>query len=126
MKYLILIATVLTLTACAGSSEDVAKAQGLGIPLVVNHSTVGTPDYAQGMPVYIGFTNASSRPVKYIDFEVEPFNRYGDVQRSDIGRKWTSHDTQPLGHLIQHSANIPICRFSPTPCKQPHCHYLSL
>jgi hypothetical protein len=72
MKYLILIATVLTLTACAGSSEDVAKAQGLGIPLVVNHSTVGAPDYAQGMPVYIGFTNVSSRPVKYIDFEVEP------------------------------------------------------
>lgn len=90
MKNLLIITTVLTLTACAGSSENATKAQGLGIPLVVNHLTVGAPDHAEGMPVNIGFSNASSRAIKYIDFEVQPFNRYGDAQRSDIGGKSTT------------------------------------
>ena len=90
MKNLLIITTLLTLTACAGSSENIAKAQSMSIPLVVNHITVGAPDAAEGMPVYIGFTNTSTRAIKYIDFEVQPFNRYGDAQRSDIGGKSTT------------------------------------
>ena len=87
MKSFVLVLILIYICSCAVNSDDLLKAQALGVPVVIHHLTVGAPNYASGMPVNIGFSNASNKSIKYLDFEVEPFNQYGDPQVSEIGNK---------------------------------------
>jgi hypothetical protein len=87
MKYFVLALILISATGCTVNSDDLLKAQALGVPVVIHHLSVGAPNYANGMPVNIGFSNASDKPIKYFDFEVEPFNQYGDPQVSEIGNQ---------------------------------------
>jgi len=55
------------------------------LPLLITNIHVGAPDSAGGANVNVNFINISNQPIKYALFDVIPYNRVGDVQRSDIG-----------------------------------------
>ncbi|MBW7473881.1 hypothetical protein K0T92_03920 [Paenibacillus oenotherae] len=58
------------------------KARGI---LRVSKVYPGEPNSADGVNLYVHWTNKSDKTIKYIYFEVVPYNAVGDIVSSDIG-----------------------------------------
>ncbi|BBI31902.1 hypothetical protein [Cohnella abietis] len=58
----------------------------------------GKPNSADGVDLYIHWTNKSNKTIKYIYFDVVPINAVGDIVSSDIGGRSTfrAKDTGPI------------------------------
>ena len=82
---------VLGLAAFGGckTSGMVAVEQGRAsdVPVIIQEIGTRYPNSAGGVDVRISFVNASEKTIKYIYFFVDPYNRVGDKERSEIGRK---------------------------------------
>ena len=88
----IIVLFAVFLTAC-GYSEKVAmleydeEAKKAGILLLIDRMEVGYPNSAGGVTVSIGSTNISNKKIKYIYYDVEPYNAVGDIVQGEISRR---------------------------------------
>ncbi len=57
---------------------------------------VSKPNSVGGVSVYIGFKNMSDKTIKYITFEVVPYNAVGDIMRCEI-RDYANFGCQATG-----------------------------
>ena len=57
---------------------------------------VSKPNSVGGVSVYIGFKNMSDKVIKYITFEVVPYNAVGDIMRCEI-RDYANFGCQATG-----------------------------
>ena len=56
-------------------------------PILVGNLTTYKPNSAGGVDVRIQFWNNSQQTIKYVYFDVTPYNRVGDKTRSEVGGK---------------------------------------
>jgi hypothetical protein len=122
------IFTVLLLISCCGSPHSyeekarmkkeqfhvdlrmkhqgaVASAKAVGMPIVIYRSECGYPNIVGGIDVSIYFINISEKTIKYVTFEVIPYNAVGDVVASEIGGEITAY-LKETGPIESGKANI--------------------
>ena len=58
-----------------------------GLPLLISRFRIGDPNSAGGVLVQFIFENLSEKEIKYVYFEVTPYNRVNDIAPSQIGGK---------------------------------------
>ena len=70
-----------------------------GKTFLITYSDTGYPNSAAGVDAYINVVNLSSKNIKYIKYQVTPYNAVGDVQRGTVRRRSISKlsDTGPYG-----------------------------
>lgn len=56
-----------------------------GKPFIISGVEVHWIDSVGGVDIGIGSDNISNKTVKYVRYEVTPYNQVGDIQRSEIG-----------------------------------------
>ncbi|WP_273205203.1 hypothetical protein [Marinobacter subterrani] len=85
-----LLLPLIVLQGCANTLQnhpDVVSARANGVPIFIYGKYVDTPNSAGGVGVKFRFQNLSEKTIKYVYFEVVPYNEVGDVAHSEIGRK---------------------------------------
>ncbi len=70
--------------------EMIRHARNVGVPVIINRLRITDPNYVGGVDVDVNFFNASDKTIKYLTFEVIPYNGVGDIVRSQIGGKTTA------------------------------------
>ena len=105
------------LTGCIGmpSPEEIQRRQAetdqrnshlqhaisLGLPVYVNSKVLQGPNSVGGASVMYSLRNISSKPVKYINLHLVPYNSVGDAVPSEVGGKkdaWVKF-TGPLASM---------------------------
>lgn len=80
---------VIGLALCAGilssCAAGVSNIQDNEAPVRLSHLSAGPPDYAGGIGARMSFSNVGDKAIKYLRFTAAPYNRVGDLQKSDIG-----------------------------------------
>lgn len=79
-------------------AEEVSQAKKTGAPVLVTGIQTFPPNSAGGVSVRVHYVNISDSTLKYVSFELLPFNAVGDVQASEIhGRRVaTIQDVGPI------------------------------
>ena len=75
-----------TVTPEVKSYMEELKAQD--VPFMIVGMVSGRPNSVGGVDIYIAPRITTPKTIKYIYFEVEPYNAVGDIQHSEVG--WTS------------------------------------
>lgn len=88
---LIVLAFSLTLSGCVTLSHqgEVSRAKSEGNPILIVRALTNPPNSVGGIDVGIQFFNLTDEPLKYVIFEVTPFNAVGDIVASEISQKTT-------------------------------------
>lgn len=97
-RYWIGIVFLLYLSGCAVNQELIIRARKAGVPVVITDIFPDGPNSIGGVNVVIYFLNTSDKPIKYITYEVVPYNRVRDIVGSEIGgkRKASLRKTGPI------------------------------
>lgn len=64
--------------------QKILPAQEEGVPILISSYEIEM-DAANGIDVSISFQNVFDKTIKYVDFEITPYNRVDDIARSTIG-----------------------------------------
>lgn len=78
--------------------SDVTAAKNKNIPIITKGAFTQPPNYAGGVDVVISYGSTSDDVIKYVTFEVLPYNKVGDIVYSTIGgeSKIRLKDTGPI------------------------------
>jgi hypothetical protein len=69
--------------------EEITIAREHGVPIMFGSLDVSKPNHVGGVNVYLDVRNFSNKIVKYYTFELEAYNKVGDVVTSEIGHRST-------------------------------------
>lgn len=96
-NYSKLVSSRKTLNELIKQKDLAKKAEELRNIIRISKFKQSNPNSAGGVDVFIGFTNNSDKTIKYIYFEVTPYNAVGDEVYSQIGNESTVllQDTGP-------------------------------
>lgn len=65
-------------------SYDISQAKQEGIPILIYHCACLEPNIVNGVDVLLNFFNTSHKTIKYVYFEVLPYNAVDDIVYSEI------------------------------------------
>ena len=83
---------------------NVKRAIDSGQPLLITYLGPRGANYVGGVDVDIYAVNTSNKTIKYLTFDVTPYNAVGDVQRGEIRRISTMH-LESTGPYVGISSN---------------------
>ncbi|WP_305910492.1 hypothetical protein Q9L42_020265 (plasmid) [Methylomarinum sp. Ch1-1] len=72
-------------------SKQIEKADKLKLPLIITKIKTSQPNIVNGVDVDIDFLSTSDLPLKYVLFEVIPYNAVQDIVSSEINGKTTAY-----------------------------------
>ncbi len=79
---LLLVILIMSCYTIPDNVIDTARANNL--PIIITSLHPGHPNSVGGVDLYIRFMNISKKTIKYITFEVTPYNRVGDKMKCEI------------------------------------------
>lgn len=84
-----LLVSVLTLIAMlpACSSLDKAdqiRARDEKLPVIITAANISVPNAIDGVTFLVSWANTSTKSIKYVKFEAQPYNAVGDPVRCDV------------------------------------------
>jgi hypothetical protein len=75
----------LVLPACSSlSTADQIRARDEKLPVVITAANISVPNAIDGVTLLVSWANTSTKPIKYVKFEAQPYNAVGDPVKCDV------------------------------------------
>jgi hypothetical protein len=87
-----------------------------GHPIVITNAYTSLPNSAGGVDVTLYSKNLSAKPIKYINYTVQPYNAVSDIQYGEIRRRSSAklEDTGPIAPMAFTGGNWSNVWYNPT------------
>ena len=75
----------LVLPACSSlSTADQIRARDEKLPVVITAANISVPNAIDGVTLLVSWANTSTKAIKYVKFEAQPYNAVGDPVKCEV------------------------------------------
>jgi len=84
-RVLFALAVVVLSTACSSLDKaDRIRARDEKLPVIITAANISVPNAIDGVTLLVSWANTSTKSIKYVKFEAQPYNAVGDPVRCDV------------------------------------------
>ena len=75
----------LVIPACSSlSTADQIRARDEKLPVVITAANISVPNAIDGVTLLVSWANTSTKTIKYVKFEAQPYNAVGDPVKCEV------------------------------------------
>lgn len=79
------LAVFAALPACSSLDKaDQIRARNENLPVIVTAANISVPNAIDGVTLLVSWANTSTKTLKYVKFEAQPYNAVGDPVKCDV------------------------------------------